>query len=457
MKNRLTYNLLLATVAVSLVIPRAGTKIGPIPATLSLLLYALTLTAWVCRPWRSRRIGFTHDGWMEDLAVYGSCIFMFFGALGLCLGVINGPDVEALFNEAAAFLGFVPVFFIIRDVARSETANRTALRIMVAGLFIVCLYGIAQRIFGHYKVMVPGITISYADAMIPNVFESKNNLTAIGLKVTSTFQNGNLYGVFLVLMMPVVIALISETKGRARRRSILLFILAAVNLLLSLSRGAIVSGIVSTMALAWFLRPKRTPLFIAGGYLLVGGIVAVVLKLGERLFAYDPTAAGRTTMWANLLSTYSDMGTFSFITTVLFGAGMGGSIGTGSEAIPGIEGSLITMFMKLGLIGCLAFGLSFYGVIRYAVMSFRRRPCFWSAMAVGLACESSLTLESPVMKPSNFPAITRSCGISLLTRQNADRSAVRFLCGLTFPTYRMYGFGCGRESFCKSNHRLSTP
>lgn len=386
MKKRLTYNLLLATTAVSMIIPRAGSKIGPAPVTLSLILFACTLMVWLCRPWRSRRVRLTHDGWMEDLAVYGAGAFMLVGAFALCIGLLRGPEMESLVNEAGAFLGFVPAFFIVRDLARGETASRTVLRIILVSLFIVCLYGLAQRIFGHYKVMIPGITISYSDAMIPNVFESKNNLTAIGLKVTSTFQNGNLYGVFLVLTMPVVIALIGETEGRARRINILLFVLAAVNLLLSLSRGAIASGIVSTIALAWFLRPRKAPLFIACGYLFVGGVVSVALKLGERFFAYDPTAAGRTTMWANLLSTYSDMGTLSFVTTVLFGAGLGGKVGVGSEAAIGVEGSLICVFMKLGLVGCLAFGLSSYGVIKYAVTSYRRRPCFWSAAAVGLAC-----------------------------------------------------------------------
>lgn len=76
--------------------------------------------------------------------------------------------------------------------------------LIIVSTIAVCFYGLLQKFFGHYRVMIPGITISYADSLIPNVFSFKSNSWGSLLKITSTFQNGNIFGTFLTMVTPII-------------------------------------------------------------------------------------------------------------------------------------------------------------------------------------------------------------------------------------------------------------
>lgn len=356
--------LLYVTIFASMTIPRSGTKVGGMPITAPTLLYLALLMVWASSClWRAK-LDIRGKQFHEQLAVYSVVGLAAAGVVSCCVGLVTSVEPKLWFAEVSALLGFLPLFFLVRTHVRTADDLRTVTKLVITALLLVCVYALAQRIFGHYRVMIPGITISYADAQQADVFESKNNMTAIGLKVTSTFQNGNLFGSFLALIAPLCVALASVSRQRKRVLYLLLFGLATLVLMLTLSRGAVLAGLVSLCALVWMLRPLKTPVLVASGFGVLGGGLLYVMQLGERLLNFDPTGAGRVPAYANLALMYADLSPGMFALTALFGAGMGGTIGPVSNSISQVDSSLLIILMKMGILGLLMFLFAVYGVVR---------------------------------------------------------------------------------------------
>ncbi len=377
--------LLYATIFASMTIPRSGTKLGGVPVTAPTLLYLVLLMVWASwSMWRAR-LDVRGKQFHEQLAVYGVVGFAAVGVVSCAVGLVTSAEPKLWFAEVSALLGFLPLFFLVRTHVRTVDDLQTVIRLVVVALLLVCLYGLAQKVFGHYRVMIPGVTISYADAQQADVFESKYNMTPIGLKVTSTFQNGNLFGSFLALIAPLCVALASVSGLRKRFYYLMLFGLATVALMLTLSRGAVLAGLVSLFALVWMLRPLTIPVFVASGFGALGGVLLYVMQLGERLFNFDPTGAGRIPAYGKLALLYTDLSPGMFALTALFGAGMGGTVGSFSNSIFQVDSSLLIILMKTGILGLLMFLAAVYGVVRCVGVRDGSRITPERAVACGLA------------------------------------------------------------------------
>jgi len=355
------------------------------PVTVPIILYLTLLFFWACRPLSQIKLDLRRKSVFEQLGIYGTLCYLVLGLLGVCIGLLRGPNFFHLFSHTAPLVGFVPALFLVREHVRDVRALRFMARMIVVSLVLVCLYGISQRIFGQARVMVPGVTISYADAFSPDPFALKSNLTAVGLKVMSTFQNGNLFGNFLVLSVPLAIALATISRGWSRLMYLIVSVLALANLMLTLSRGAIVAGMLSTLVVAWLLRPAKVPLCVAACFVAIGGALLYGLQLGERLLTFDLTAGGRVPMWTELARKYSELSPGSFAFTFIAGSGMGAAVGTPSEPVVGTEGSLLMILLKMGVLGLLAFLTGVYGIARFAGWEHSPSLTPESAIARGLA------------------------------------------------------------------------
>jgi hypothetical protein len=395
-----TFLLVCITMLAGMTIPRSGTKIGDVPITVPFLLYMLML---IYRPMRSMSFKLRQRSLHEDLAVYGILGYFVVGLFSICIGILKSWATRSILIEASALVGFVPFFFLVRESIRTPQALRAMVRIVICAVALVSMYGIVQRVFGAYNVMVPGVTICYADAQIPNVFASKSNVTILGLKLVSTFQNGNLYGNFLTLTLPLCMAMAMVAKGRRRWIYGAVFLLASANLMMTLSRGAILSGIVGIWLVVLMLPITRTSFAITVTFPILAGLLLRILSLGERLLAFDPTAAGRIPAYEQLLRIYSDLPAAALVSTLSVGTGMGGIVGSLGSGMPSVESSLGIILMKMGLPGLFSFLLGIYGVTRLAVR--RRSPLTEeNAIACGLAAGIigaclHFTIDSIIMYP----------------------------------------------------------
>ncbi|MGB9588025.1 MAG: hypothetical protein ACPL7O_07585, partial [Armatimonadota bacterium] len=281
-----------------------------------------------------------------------------------------------------------------------------------------------QRLFGHYKTMIPGITIAYSDAMVPDAFDLKNNLTAVGLKVVSTFQNGNLLGNFLALTLPLPALLFHRAIGI--RKILYLCVLALVMsvLLLSLSRSAIVAGIVSLGILCLMLRRAVGLWVILGMLVVIGGSLVYVFQLNERLLTLDLSLAGRTVMWQDLAAIYEDLTPAYFILAAIFGLGMGATVGPPALACRQTESSLLVIGMKTGVIGILLWTVCFFGificVLRWSTKARSLEGQVGCALVAGLLGASlQLAIDSVMMMPPTAMNLWLVAGLALVSARIA--------------------------------------
>lgn len=402
--GHLRYHFLCLAILATMTIPRAGTKVGEVPVTLPVLLYLMLLGLYCLRPLSSVRIKLSSGDVYEDLVAWSVVTFVALGLVSVAVGMMRGAAGTQMLVEAVALFGFVPAFLLVRSHIREPQALRTVIWLISVSLVITCLYGVCQRIFGHYRVMIPGITIAYSDAQSPDTFLLKNNMTAVGLKVVSTFQNGNLFGNYLALLLPIPAVLLHRARGSRKGLDALFLGLVLVCLLLTLSRSAIVAGVVSLVLLGVLLRKSLTLRIVSLLLVGIGGAFVYLLQLGERLLTFDPTLAGRTTVYDQMAAVYNSLHSLELLSVVFVGAGMGGDIGRGLSAIGETEGSFLIMGMKMGVIGLIPLLVVIVGVFMCAWRRCRPLDSFEAQMGCALAagvigCSVQLAIDSVMLMP----------------------------------------------------------
>ena len=127
------------------------------------------------------------------------------------------------------------IFFVAVDIIDNKEKLDKVIKIIVYGFFFLCFYAILQYIVGIDKCDIPGLTVNLSDyrEMGPLWFMQKSNGTdKANSKMVSTYQNGNLFGINLVFIYPLVYYYYSK-KEKIKTFSLILFITCAF---LTLSR-----------------------------------------------------------------------------------------------------------------------------------------------------------------------------------------------------------------------------
>jgi len=194
-KSSVLYMLLLTSVALHVLIPKAGIKIGEVPVTIAdvsfaLLLWPALAAARKPEPGGSLRI-------TRKFLLLGMLYFIV-RALEMGLTAENLARITALCIYPLVF------FLFVRNI-RSQQQTSAVVRLVGLCLLGVVLYGSAQYLLGTDTVQVRGLTANWSDASDPDFLSQKDNVIDEGgkLKLTSTYQNGNLLGVNLLLLLPV--------------------------------------------------------------------------------------------------------------------------------------------------------------------------------------------------------------------------------------------------------------
>ncbi|PKM82453.1 MAG: hypothetical protein CVU89_05470 [Firmicutes bacterium HGW-Firmicutes-14] len=209
------YLFYLAVLFLTIVIPKAGDKMAGIPVTAASLLFgALILSAVPVL----KKI---------KLPIIEKVYLLYMTLVLAVPWVFISPDTRTYFKIVLPLFVPLAVFYWINPVTQALVNNRTrllqVLRAAAAGIIIIVIYGYIQRVFGHYRTIIPGLTMLYTDAVTPEIFYLKKNLVDVAgsaekwYKVTSTYQNGNLFGITVVMLMfPVMAAFlhVHEVKDR---------------------------------------------------------------------------------------------------------------------------------------------------------------------------------------------------------------------------------------------------
>ena len=276
--------------------PKGGSRLGGVPLTWGyLLLMGVTPLAFAVRvllmPLRfPRRI----------LAVVFMLLPMqvLFVYAGHYYGIINPPYTFSTFVGLFAlpwiFLLIFPPFFPLLDGQRLGNWFRHCVFLAAAwGVFLFFLHPLT----GHF-IEVPYLTVNASD--YGELENTKNIARGPVFKLISTYNNGNLYGVATLLLLPLYLRM--ETS-RLRRLTV------RVALLLTLSRtvwAGLILNEVLALSLHLFRQINTFPVlylkaarkqFLAVGVTfacIIGSLIFIGLRNAYLLhFLFDPTGGNR--------------------------------------------------------------------------------------------------------------------------------------------------------------------
>lgn len=210
-----------------------------LPTMMLCALVALTAVSYILKLIRGKR---TFRFEASDLFV------VLFMAI-LLLGGLSSLSVSSSIKSAAVFICLMTSYFLITNLVTTTKMIRSLSIVTVASLLICSLYGIYQNYFG----------ISEAAWLDSDMFSE------IETRVYSTFGNPNVFGEYLIMVIPIALALLF-TKQSAKKRFAALCIagISGIALIFTWSRGAWL-GFGISMILFFLLLSRRTMIVYMGG------------------------------------------------------------------------------------------------------------------------------------------------------------------------------------------------
>jgi hypothetical protein len=273
--------------------PKGGIKVGDTPLTWGYLILGFTAVPLCFVRLISLPLGFS------PRAVFAMATILPFQAVYLFSYFKNGIDdfgyaisiFVSFFVLPGIFLLVYPSFLSYIDGSRFESYLRTCiLTVAIYGIFLFFWHPLT----GHF-IEIPYLTVNAADYGLLET--TKNIARGDFFKLIATYNNGNLYGVATLILLPIYNLL----ESKRWRRSVI-----KIALVLTLSRtvwaGLIVDQVLS---LLWLLRKS----IVTFPRLYLGGaakrVVAVAITIGLVLsallfnsntiaFLFDPTLGGRS-------------------------------------------------------------------------------------------------------------------------------------------------------------------
>ncbi len=286
-RNRLQTFVVCLLVAFLVVFPKAGFKVRDVPITFGyLLLGAVSIGAFV---WGFSTGRYRYFSVYRLVALVAVFPLVTFAGLLLIANGTHDPGFTISFFVSFALL---PLTFCgVLAPYIDECDLEFLLRAIRTAVLLVALYGIFLFLYKALTgnlIEIPYLTINADDVgQMGNKF---NGRPGLWMKLISTYNNGNLYGVAILLMLPLCEA------GHPRR---LTSAIIKLSLVLTLSRTAWIGLIFYELARPlfigrWTIRKLAGSVFgmiaVAVGVFYVGRLLA-----GNDLmrFLFDPDLGGR--------------------------------------------------------------------------------------------------------------------------------------------------------------------
>lgn len=269
-------------------IPKAGAKIGGFPLYVSLFSSLYFFASGLVSILRNTREIFfllIPLGWFLIILFVGS------------MGVISDVSLFDYHVDNGGLVGYISSFFaFVCFYGALKIRNYDKWKSYIVVIFyMLVFYALMQKLFGDYNVVIPGVTANLQDSLTPNFLQNKNNMIwSIGyLKVTSTYQNGNLFGVNLLLLGFTVIA-----NCHVEKKNYIFPLSCLVITIVLTASVSVYFGLVIAFVYMMSMRGSRSLLLIALVFLSVFFIIVMLTDniishmISERLINRDLTEAG---------------------------------------------------------------------------------------------------------------------------------------------------------------------
>lgn len=151
------------------------------------------------------------------------------------------------------------------------------------GVLVASLYGFVQKL--------RGIAIDYTWVDVTVSGDTPG-------RVTSFFENPNIFGVLLVMLLPLCLVLIFTAKGLRPLIGAAAFVVGTGALLLTYSRGAWAAYVLSVGVTVMLLRPKLFPVFFVAGCAALAAMPASIINRILSSFTGDSSMSYRGTIYS---------------------------------------------------------------------------------------------------------------------------------------------------------------
>lgn len=221
---------------------------------------------------------------------------------------------------------------------------------------VLFVYVLIRRKFFY----VPYLTINAGDVTgFASGDPSKDIYRGGGIfKLISTYNDGNIYGVAVLMLLPLYDLSQRSTAWR---------LLVRASILMTLSRTAWVGLFAYEMISAVYLRPLRrlTLLYILAGLsVAIGGVLYLLSFMHHGLsFLFDPTLGGRTEELQHITPMFAPGGAILFPSEIIYANVLAG----------------------LGIIGLVCFLIAMFTPLTLAMMGPRRNDRRVRALVVGMS------------------------------------------------------------------------
>lgn len=202
-------------------------------------------------------------------------------------------SMEESVRIAMLMIAFTMFYFVIINVITTKKQLKTVLYVMVVVSAISAVYGIYQYIYGDV----------YSQAWLDSeMFED------IKMRVYSTLENPNVYGEYLILIIPIIVALLWTEKGWKKKLFLLGILgITGLALILTFSRGCWL-GIIIALAILALIIDRRfiflgILLLLLAPFILPDTIIQRFTSIGNMA---DSSTSYRVYIWMGTLAMIRD-------------------------------------------------------------------------------------------------------------------------------------------------------
>lgn len=338
-----------------------------LPTMLLAALGVATLAAFLLKYIRGKRV-------MK--ASYVTLFAAFFFVMQVLMA-IKSPARASSLRIVMIYFAFVSVAFVLANTFRTQEMIRKAVYALLAGGIVSAAVGVYQKIVGVEQSLIWVDTSMFSD---------------IDTRVFGTFDNPNVFGEYLVMLMPVAFALFLIERGRRRVFPGVTFLIMGASLIFTYSRGAWLAAMISLALFAVFYHKYFFMLGVCGiaaipflPAVLPSAVVNRFLSIGNMA---DTSTSYRFSIWQaavrmmkDLWATGSGIGSDAFLMVYPQYALAGAQYALHSHNL------YFQMIIEVGALGALCFALCLIFNYKNVFSCFRHgKSEFERLLALGLGC-----------------------------------------------------------------------
>lgn len=269
---------------------------------------------------------------------------LLFALFMLLSGVIGAGDVNGLLEALLYCSVFLAYFLTVNLIRSSDWVKRC--------IFSFAFSGILSAFLGVLQIFIGGFEGGWVDQAA---------FSYISVRITSTFDNPNVFASYLVLLIPYVFNefMCSEKLGEkiARFGILVMLILCTVE---TWSRGAWVSLIVALVAYLLMSSKKTVPYVALGGIGLTASVPFIAPNVYDRLLSIgdrgDTSIGYRVSIWKSVSRMISE----NWLTGIGYGQAAFSSLYlpfaySGALAAKHAHSLYLQILVEMGVVGLVLF------------------------------------------------------------------------------------------------------